>query len=208
MKGAIVGGVLLLAIGGIGGYMAWNSRTQVNEEQNTTPTPVPNTETSAQKKFRDLLTLGSTQKCTFSSEDPKFSGTVYMNAGKVRGDYTLEAEGATLQSHMIVENNTTLYMWQEGQKTGLKMTFDATAESNSASETTPAGQDTLDNPVSYECSPWTADASLFVPPSTVSFSSMGDIVLPQNGNAPDTCSACDALEGNDKTKCLQVLKCN
>jgi hypothetical protein len=160
------------------------------EEQSNTPT-----------SLKDLLSKGIAQSCTFNSEGS--TGTIYMSGGKVRGDFDATVEGQTMKSHMIVDNNTS-YIWSDGSKTGIKMSFDPNATTSPATTDTQSGSFDASTQMNYKCGAWIPDASLFALPAGVAFTSFN---APTSGESSQ-CSYCDSLTGDSKSQCLTALKCN
>jgi hypothetical protein len=211
-KGIIIAIVILLLL--IVGYFFMTKK-------GTSPlSSLTNTSTSTSpKSLKDLIGAGSSQKCTFSSkvEDSETSGTVYVASGKMRGDFTSVVSGKTNASHMIVDG-TTSYTWMDGEKTGYKMTFDVSQETQTTgtpvSDST-SGSPDIDQSYDYDCSGWAADSSVFVPPADVKFMSF-DSILPSSqpsgtgaaSGSTSQCSYCDSLSGDSKTQCLSALNCN
>src|SRR5690348_5372006 len=68
-----------------------------------------------QGSFKELMASGQPQKCdsSFSSQGNTSTGTIYVAAGQMRGDFSTEVQGKTMQSHMIVKDQT-VYNWVEG----------------------------------------------------------------------------------------------
>ena len=87
------------------------------------------------------------------------SGTMYVAGGKVRGNF--------LTSSMI-DDGTYLYAWFIGATKGLQL---LAASSVSGSAIATNGGVDLATDLSFACNPWTEDASVFTPPSSVAFSS-------------------------------------
>ncbi len=211
-KKVIAGVILLLVLIILGaGYFFFSPK------KTASPTTENNPVASAPKSLNELLGLGTSQKCTFSSVNGSdtTSGTVYVAGGKMRGDFTSNVSGQSTSSHMIVDG-TTSYTWMDGQSTGYKMTFnpETGATPSATGSQTSQGPD-LNQKSDYNCSAWTADSSLFTLPADVKFMSLGDL-LPTPPSAAGTgtgtsvssqCSYCDSLTGDSKTQCKSALNC-
>ena len=129
------------------------------------------------------------------------SGTSYISAGKIRGDFSTTTAGTTVVGHMIVDGKTS-YVWMDGQKTGFKMSFDSAdteATTNSSQGVDP------NKAFDFNCSPWSTDNSMFALPTTVKFTNFSKVAVP---GAANQCSVCDTLSGEEKTQCRTALKCN
>lgn len=86
------------------------------------------------------------------------SGTMYVADGKMRADFT---------NTSMIDDGTYLYAWAKGATKGLKL---LAASGVSGSAIASNGGFDLVTPLSFACNPWTKDASVFVPPSSISFS--------------------------------------
>lgn len=166
---------------------------------------------TAASSLRDLIAKGISQSCTYSTDNSQ--GTIYMSGGKIRGDFNItdtQTPGKTIASHMIIMNNTN-YLWTEGSKNGIKMSFDQNATPAPVTANTPTNTFDANALNNYKCSAWVADDSLFVLPTGVQFMTFAAPVpgaSPATGSASSQCSYCDNLTGDNKTQCLAALKCN
>ncbi|OGC92245.1 hypothetical protein A2899_04860 [Candidatus Amesbacteria bacterium RIFCSPLOWO2_01_FULL_49_25] len=209
-KNLMIGvGVAILLLLGIGGYTLMmgkktNPASTVPTTGEVSPTPAIQS-----GSLRQLLTGGISQKCTYDAEGNL--GTVYVSGGKMRGDMQLTSDDKTVGSHMIVDDTTT-YIWMDGQTSGYKMSWDMTtpAPTGAAAQT---GFDP-DEDVNYNCGPWVSDGRQFTLPAEVTFAEVGKVVLP-TGMTPETtpgsqsqCDSCNSLTGTIKTQCLAALGCN
>lgn len=191
--------LILLLIGGyffVKGRSASPASKEASQEQASSPT-----------SLKDLISKGLTQSCTFSIGSS--SGTVYVSGEKVRTDYDTTVDGKVTTSHMIVDGNTS-YIWTEGQATGFKMTFDASASASPQGTGAPAAGFDAGANNNYKCSTWLVDNSLFTLPAAVKFTSFETVPggSPAAGSNSSLCSSCDSLTGDSKTQCLTALKCN
>ena len=160
------------------------------EEQSNSPT-----------SLKDLLSKGISQSCTFKTDGS--TGTIYMSGGKIRGDFDATVEGQIMKSHMIVDSNTS-YIWSDGSKTGIKMSFDPNASTATNGTETQSGSFDVSAQMDYKCGVWITDASMFALPAGISFTSFD---APTTGESSQ-CSYCDSLTGDSKSQCLSALKCN
>ena len=171
--------------------------------------------------LKELIAANVPQKCTFSTTDEesgKTEGTTYVAGGKVRGDFTNTISGKTTTSHMISDSKTS-YIWEEGQKKGVKMTVDEPetdgADTATSTDSSAGTQADLNEKADYKCSAWLPDSSLFNPPSDVKFADLSEmfkVATPAPGagqnDTSSACSYCNTLSGDDKTQCLSSLNCN
>ncbi len=86
------------------------------------------------------------------------SGTMYLAEGKMRANFV---------STSMLHDGMYLYVWTNGASKGLKL---PAASSVSGSLIATKGGFDLANDLSFACNPWKTDASLFVPPSSITFS--------------------------------------
>lgn len=173
---------------------------------------------SGMMSYKDLLAAKVPQKCTYSmNEASGGEGTTYVSGGKVRSDFSSTQDGKAVASHMI-SDGTTSYVWNEGDKTGYKMTISQeqmNATPVPSTETgSNGGEGDINQNYDFKCSAWIPDNSLFNPPSDVTFTDFSSMMQPsaapamqENSGSSSQCSYCDSLSGNDKTQCLSALKC-
>lgn len=221
----IVGAVLVIVLLGAGVFFFMRkpkapAMTTTGEEVQTQQ------QTGSMKKrssLRDLMGLGQNLTCTYSDAQGKSVGTMYVSGADVRSDFDVTTpEGDNLVSHMITDG-TTVYIWTDGQAVGFKQTL--TAMEDSSGETTEESGETqtvnVDEEVDFDCNNWTVDRSKFDLPTGVEFSDFSTMMQDamqkaatentedetQTTTQTDPCSACDALQGDTKTQCLQALGC-
>jgi hypothetical protein len=198
-KVMIVAVVLILLL--VGGYFIMKGRSK------TLSTTGTSQEESSPASLKDLISKGIAQSCTYSNEGS--TGKFYVSGAKVRGDFETTVEGNVTKSHMIIDGNTS-YIWSDGSKSGIKMTFDASATPSESATNSPAGSFDAAANMNYKCSAWVVDASTFDLPAGVQFMSFGTppATSSESGSTSSQCSYCDSLTGDSKTQCLTSLKCN
>ena len=202
----IVVAIILFLLGGGAVMMFMGNRSATAPTNTIVPEANTNQDISqaSPRSLKDLLTAGIPQQCTFS--DVNVSGTTYIQGGKIRGDFATTAEGATSTGHMIFDG-TTSYVWMDGAPTGFKM--DINPADVADSQKSQQGLD-INKAIDYNCSAWSADQTVFVPPSNITFTgftppSTSVSVTP---GSQSLCSSCDSLTGDQKTQCLKALNCN
>lgn len=161
--------ILLLLIGGVAYFM--RSRPPANftpapgiTAQTQTETPIT-TPTPSKKSLKDLLDMGQSQQCTFTTAVGN-SGVVYISGGKSRGDFTSVANEQTIKSHMISDGQYT-YVWMDGQAQGFKSAVNTSTTPQPS--TAASGSIDVNQSYNYDCTSWTVDTSLFTPPAAVEF---------------------------------------
>ena len=177
-----------------------------NEETNTS---------SVSGSVFDLIKLGKTLKCTYSTDTQgaSISGTSYIAGKNMRGDFeSTDPTGNKIQSHMI-SDGTWVYTWTSASPQGFKMNIsdaESKASTPSASGST-NGQnlDAFKNNVDFKCNPWVEDASLFQVPSDIKFTDFSESLKKINsGGTGAACAACDyAQNETDKAACKKQLGC-
>lgn len=193
----------------------------------------------SRSSLKDLLTKASPTKCTVSSinDNSETSGVVYIANGNMRGDFTTTmkgtpAEGKVVVAHMIIDKDAS-YMWSDDptMKMGIKMAKKDMLDTQ-ASAGTPSKQASIDvnQQSDYDCSSWSADNSVFVPPTTIEFQDMAQMMksipqapsgdagasIPKGGVGAQTgmtpaqmaevCGACDQA-GAGRDQCRAALGC-
>lgn len=173
----VAGAAVLVVLGAgawmfMGGAAGNDSGGQAVEEQETRQ------ETAAEAQtLKNLISYQGSQKCTFTSatSNSDSSGTVYVSNGQLRGDFVSLAQGATVESHLIVKGNTS-YVWGGGLPGGFKMSFDSMSSAGASS----GGMDP-NAPVNYSCGAWAADQGMFELPGSIQFQ---DLNAMMNGMRP------------------------
>ncbi len=194
MNKGIIAAIIAVIVIGIGIYMAMNAPGSAPQEQATA--------TSSPATLRELAASGTPQKCTFTSANST-SGTMYVAGGKVRGDFSAQVNGSAIMGHMIVMDNTS-YVWMDGMSQGFKNSFDASATTTTGSQGV-----NPDERVSYSCSSWSTDPSLFALPASVTFSAISSTSVKAGAGAVGaSCGQCDLIpDAASKAQCKAALHC-
>lgn len=219
---AVVVILLLLIVGGAGYFYLNKGKTEgspTEEMQESNGQQLQESQSGGVTTLKNLLMSGNSQTCTYSSNSNNITvnGTVYISGGKVRGDFTSEANGQTSTGHNIYDGKTT-YVWTDGATTGYMMDVNpSTQESTSTSGDQTQESANMEQPFDYKCQPWTPNETYFKAPPDVKFASFAvptttaETLGGQISTTPSTsdlCASCDALTGDQKTQCLTALKCN
>ena len=146
-----------------------------------TATPTPKTET-AKTALKELLAGGKVQKCTWSAVENgnNVSGTLYVSGKKFRQEsVTADAKTQALSQSYSLSDGETVYAWG-GMAGGRGVKISMTSLENMVTGT-PSGTPNQVNAVlnqqyDYQCQPWTADESQFVPPTNITFSDMSQLI--------------------------------
>jgi uncharacterized membrane protein len=222
----VIGILVIIALILTGAGFTWfknNSSTSVDStpsDQQSAPSPVVTASVNSDTRvaLKDLFSSSKSQKCTFSDNNSGSSGVVYMSGGKMRGDFTSKTDGQSVESHMIVENQTS-YVWTDASTQGVKMSYEKVTQLTSATASAQAGGSSMpismDQKVSYQCESWVADPTLLTLPTTVKFNDFSSLI-PQikastSGAAvmdpKSACGACDQLSDTQRDQCRKALSC-
>lgn len=169
--------------------------------------------------LRSLIASNASQKCEFSNADS--NGTIYVGAGKMRGDFASQAGGVEAQSHMVIANNIA-YIWLDGSTQGYRMPFEKLSATSSAQ----SGGIDADAKVATKCENWQATEVSFALPTNVTFMEIGaQMQVPAttgastgasagaNTAAPQTyaeqkCAACNMItDATAKAECKASFDC-
>ncbi len=220
--------VVLLLVGGA--YFVMNKSHMNSSQAGQTANPQSQSQSqqmiTGKKSLADFFSMKGTLKCTFSNKtDNSGTGTVYIGAGKMRGDFQSAAKGTTAQTHMI-NDGTYVYIWTEGQKNGYKMSLDAVKgtatqmKGNGTSSTTkPQGMD-MNQQSNYSCGPWVVNGSAFKVPADITFVDYSTMMqggtsgtsthqgAASKAGSSEVCSRCNTLpSAKAQQQCKAILKC-
>jgi hypothetical protein len=105
-----------------------------------------------------LVSLKQPLVCTVkSTAGYARSGTMYVADGKIRANFT---------GSSMINDGTHLFAWMTGAIKGIELLTSSSASGSAIA--TNGGIDPATD-ISFACNPWTVDASVFSPPSSVSF---------------------------------------
>jgi hypothetical protein len=220
---AIVVGVLIV-LGAVGAYFYSKNQTAKKTAtvavMHTTPTP----NNAMQQSISQVLSSGKNSKCTFAAAPPsggtQTSGTVYVSGQNARGDFEMTANGKTSTTHMIRVADT-FYLWGDSLPVGMKMTMSVNDLASKMQGGAQANSFDPNKKVDFKCVTWTANATLFTPPTNVKFTSIqspegptsmthptGSLTqTPKTSGNQNQCSICSSLTGNAKTACMNQFNC-
>lgn len=168
--------------------------------------------------LRSLLTSNATQECQF--DNGSSSGTLYVSAGRMRGDFTAK-DSAAAQSHMVIANDIA-YLWIDGSSQGYRMPFE---NLTATSSTQASGGIDADAKVASKCESWSATDATFALPTDVSFNPVGapagDMTPTTTGSTQTSveasssqsyyaqqCAACGAITDPEaKAQCVASFDC-
>lgn len=174
------------------------------------------------QSLKDLILGSKALKCNY--KDNNTESTFYMADKKMRSDSQLTTEGKAFKNHTIMIDKTS-YVWNEGDKTGFKMTV---PDINSQVSTTPSttgekSEIDLNKKANYNCGDWSKDESLFELPVGVEFKDLSSLIPttpqasaqneinpnPENKSIKSSqCLACDSAPAESRAQCKIALGCN
>jgi hypothetical protein len=127
---------------------------------------------------------------------------VYVSGGKVRTDFTGKSASGTISGHMIADS-ATVHTWMDGMSQGFttSITAQATTSNNSQQGVSP------DTKVQTSCEPWSADASLFVVPSNITFTDPSAMMKAGASGSANSCAVCDQAPASARAQCRAALHC-
>lgn len=169
---AIIAGLVVVG----GGYYVMNGSATGMSSENAEQTSEQAEAGVYTGSLYDLAQRGGEWKCTVDSKattgvgEAMSSGTVYVSGNNVRADFTSTVPNfGSIESHMIVSGEYA-YTWSSVMPQGIKTNVNM-KDSPSQVATSGASSD-ANQEYSYDCDPAQADVSLFVVPTTVTFTTM------------------------------------
>lgn len=180
----IVGGALYLTMSGRDSQNQTGAETN---EQNSTQeeiTEVTEEKLSGVGSMMELFTSGKSIRCTYMYEDDSTGtseGISYFDGDRMRIDSTVTQNGKTFESHMI---NNQEYMWSWSTSNEGDFAFMMPAEEgkttydsfNNESPQANASIESLNETVTYDCSAWNVDESVFTAPENIKFVNIGEMM--------------------------------
>jgi hypothetical protein len=140
-------------------------------ETNSSVTPTALKETTKTGSLKEIFqAVGPSQVCSFesASQQYKISGTIYSSGESMRGDFSVETDGANTETHMIVDGGNS-YVWMDGQKIGYKSEFGKEDLEIKQEPSNIQGQLDMSAPIDYKCSSWSVSKDMFSLPKEVNF---------------------------------------
>lgn len=165
----IIAVIIVLAMLALGGYTLLTKGPAPADRSDDQALPASGESFVLTGTIRDLLKRAGSYKCTFaqSVEVADTTGTVYIaNDGtQLRGDFVsaVKQPAMTVSSHLVREG-AWIYTWSDAFPQGFKVPVDETGMGGGENQAF-----NFDQELEYACEPWTADASLFVIPNSITF---------------------------------------
>ena len=170
--------VVLLGTAGIWWFVSGSATESGSVEVSDTQEEVDSMESTTGANpagtgaLAELFLSGQPLECQFTFVDEGYvgEGVSYMDGEQMRMSAAIQQNGTSMTSDYILTGNT-MYMWAETLEGFFAVSMPAGEESGMMDD-----EDdflSMDDEVTYECQPWSVDASVFVPPTDVEFMDMG-----------------------------------
>lgn len=196
-QGFIIPLVIIAAVVIVGGgvyYVKTHTNTEVKTESTAQGDAMKSDTNSAEQtvdangnvmikgSFAELAKSGKDYECTFTAthESIKTEGHVFVSGENVHGEFKTSIPNyGPMTAHMIADANF-VYTWSSVMPQGIKVskTKDMNANVQTGGQVNTStgsiktnGSQNFDynGMYDYNCKPWSKDASVFVPPSNVTF---------------------------------------
>lgn len=173
MKNTIITAVVIVAIAVSGYFILRDKPTStssddlakvedtVKMEDGTAPT------SSKKMAFSQFVNQGGTYKCTVTQYvgETSTQGTVYIDNGKMKGEFKTVADGVNIDSNFVLRDGF-MFSWSSMSKMGIKMPIEEKTSVNGSTETSGFNTEQIGD---YDCQTWAADSSTFTVPTTITF---------------------------------------
>lgn len=165
--------------------------------------------------FKNVLGLKKNVVCDVSyTQDGLNSpvgGKVYTNGEKMRANFITEVDGVSDETN-VINDGKEMYIWGKGAMSDMAMKF-AIDETETTSED--QNQFDMNTDVDYSCQNWNVDASLFIPPSDLTFMDTSLMMKAGSNGQPSTpdmkaiqCGACEQVpDATGKAECRAMFSC-
>ncbi len=211
----VVAAIVLVAMGG-----GNKNKEQGSEESSGQEAAI---DKNAPKSLKELMAIDKPQKCEYQdqTEDGSSYGTVYIEEGRMSGDFTVETAQGVFVSHMIAKDSE-IYMWEDSTGTAYKTTVQNISQDQEGETAKPVD---IDKEFNYHCENWSVDSSKFELPQGKEFTDLsammeaaaqmqageGESLEPASGSEDlkaAQCAACQQVPEETRAQCLQALGCN
>lgn len=216
--------VVVILIAAVGGYYFMNrtSETPVTPSDSIPEASISRSSTTTEKtSLKSFMSMGGNQKCEFFDSGNQ-SGNIYLNSGRMRGDFISKVDNKETTTHMI-NDGSSVYIWMDDQTSGFKTTLESIEQMNQTEGVTGVSKTVdINKKLDYKCENWSADEAKFIVPADVKFQDttkmLQDAAKMMQKSSPnvsalplgnvEACSACGNLEGDAQTQCKKALKCD
>lgn len=126
--------------------------------------------------FSEMVKQGGAYQCSVdqyldAGMQQMTKGTVYVDDGKIRGEYSTTVQGMTIDTRVIVRDGFA-YTWTSMASIGYKAPVVETVGGDASVGT--AGKYSWNDQLigDYDCKPWSPDSSKFTVPTNITFQTM------------------------------------
>lgn len=122
--------------------------------------------------LRELLTGTAAIACTYSTDKDGlvYEGELYYDSPRFSARATTTDEEGAQAVSTILYDGTQAFVWTESDRFNFAISFSTQKDSLLMDDDATSS---LNDAVAYSCRPWTVDDAQFVPPSSISFTSLG-----------------------------------
>ncbi len=113
----------------------------------------------------ELLARPDARQCSIetAANGATTEGMIYVAGGQMRGDFTTNANGQTVKSHLVVSNGNS-YLWTDSSPQGFYLPFSSMSGEGGATSGIDASAK-----MEYACAPWAPEADKFALPTNITF---------------------------------------
>lgn len=164
---AIVGVAVIVAGVGIFRWQKMKKTPDPSEETMSTELP------AKKMAFSQFMSQGGSYECDVTQNlgGVESKGKIYLDNGKIRGDFTTKTASLDVTGSTIVRDGFS-YTWSSMMPEGVKIPVESRNSTLGGGFVQTSGGTyswNADQIGDYECKPWTPDQSVFVVPTNVTF---------------------------------------
>ncbi len=173
------------------------TQEQIKETANTAQQKVEDGGKKITGSMEDVVMMDEPMKCTWEEESGT-SGVTYVDGEKVNSKISNMPVGPNgeLGDSYTISDGEWVYMWSSlsAQGTKMKMNKEMAEQKDLPEVNVPKDEqmpeskfDGLDMSTqnNYDCGKWKADASVFIPPTSITFVDMDEMMKQMNLSIPD-----------------------
>jgi hypothetical protein len=166
---SVIGVVIVVALGA---FLVTKGNSKSTLSDNTDPLIETPGVSGKKMAFSEFAKHGGSYKCTVTQYldagmTQSTQGTVYLDGGKIRGEYATKVQGMNIDTSVIVRDGFA-YTWTSMMPNGYKIAVNQTAgDTGAAASGAYSWNDKMIG--DYNCVTWAVDQSKFTLPSGVTF---------------------------------------
>lgn len=178
----IGGASVILAVGGAVAFWFFSSSVEVYvpvpEKSAELPVAPSEKETVAgHDTLQSVFALGKTLECSFRTDGEGMvtEGTAFFDNGKLRVDTMYQGTSSVADTSSLIISGDSMYTWAD-TKAGsfaIKMPVSTLKAGGTPQRD---GEVSLQAKVRYDCKSWRVDGSVFVPPATIKFMDISEMM--------------------------------